>query len=481
MRRLWLSRSEQSYHLINMKTLTVVTLVLAAALALAAFGTQAHAASLRAATLDGSGDYTTLRFSFDTLPRYEARLSGDRTRLELVLFGTKAISNLALPQAAYPIRSIAPYQGAENYAVTITLAGKWPYLVRREGAVLAVSFPKAFTERIELPLVPGVTATCEASSNGSSYREVYYTRIPPDVLLTRASMALTSKHGARSMVLTELARLEWAALVVNTAYFDTKSGTPVSLVVSGGKLATLPSKPGRAALVVDDSGRPRIYRPGLEVWLEADGKRLRVQGFNQPASPGMVVAYTPAFPAAKLSPDAIYYRLVAMGSLTPLSLAEIQKEGFADSFIAVNLSPEANPMSGAKEVTFKWKLSDPSKSAVNARFAVCAAPMLVQNGAVNITSKEDEVPADIATSVRARTAVGVDKNDMLIIAVVRESKEAGIAGMSLAALAEYMLKLGAVDALNLDGGGSSEFVLNGAPMNVSYGGERKIPVAFVLK
>lgn len=452
-----------------------------AALVIAALPAAASAASLRAVTLDNSGDYAALKLSFDALPKYETKLSGDRTRLELVLFNTKATANIALPQASYPVRSIAPYQGAENYALTITLAGKWPFIVRREGAVLVLIFPKVFSERTELPLVPGVTAICEASSDGSAYREIYSARIPQDVLRTRATMALASEHGARSMVLTELARLEGAALVVNTAYFDTKSGTPVSLVVSDGKLVTLPVKPGRAALIVDDTGRPRIYRPGLEVWLEADGQRLRVQGFNQPASPGMVVAYTPAFPAAKLSPDAIYYRLVSMGSLTPLSLAEIKQEGFADSFIAVNLSPEANPLSGAKEVVFKWKLTDPAKSPVDARFAVCAAPMLVEKGAVNITCDEDDVPADIATSVRARTAIGVDKNDALVIVVVRESKEAGIAGMSLSALAQYMLKLGSVDALNLDGGGSSEFVLNGAPMNVPYGGERKIPVAFVLK
>lgn len=463
----------------RIRTVIIAVLIVGAAAAFASG--QSVAATLRAVTFDGGGEYAALKLSFDALPKYETKLSGDRTRLDLVLYSTKAVGNIALPNAAFPIRSIAPYQGAENYALTITLAGKWPFIVRREGTVLAVSFPKVFSERTEMPIVTGVTAICEASSDGSAYREVYSARIPPEILRTRATMALASEHGARSMPLTELARLEGAALVVNTAYFDTKSGTPVSLVVSGGKLITLPAKPGRAALIVDDTGRPRIYRPGLEVWLEADGRRLRVQGFNQPASPGMVVAYTPAFPAAKLSPDAIYYRLVSMGSLTPLSLADIQQEGFADSFIAVNLSPEANPISGAKEASLKWKLTDPAKSPVSARFAVCAAPMLVVNGAVNITSGEDGVPADIATSVRARTAVGVDKNDALIIVVVRESKEAGIAGMSLNALAQYMLKLGAVDALNLDGGGSSEFVLNGAPMNVPYGGERKIPVAFVLK
>ncbi len=236
-----------------------------AALVIAAFPAIANAASLRAVTFDGGGDYATLKLSFDALPKYETKLSGDRTRLELVLYSAKAVGNIALPQASYPVRSIAPYQGAENYAVTITLAGKWPFVVRREGAVLAVSFPKVFTERTELPIVPGVTAICEASSDGSAYREIYSARIPQDVLRTRASMALASEHGARSMALTELARLEGAALVVDTAYFDTKSGTPVSLVVSDSKLVTLPVKPGRAALIVDETGRPRIYRPGLEV------------------------------------------------------------------------------------------------------------------------------------------------------------------------------------------------------------------------
>jgi exopolysaccharide biosynthesis protein len=64
---------------------------------------------------------------------------------------------------------------------------------------------------------------------------------------------------------------------------------------------------------------------------------------------------------------------------------------------------------------------------------------------------------------------------------VRENTGLGIKGVSLDALAQIMLKLGAVDALNLDGGGSSEFVLNGVPLNVPYGGERKIPVALAVK
>ena len=39
------------------------------------------------------------------------------------------------------------------------------------------------------------------------------------------------------------------------------------------------------------------------------------------------------------------------------------------------------------------------------------------------------------------------------------------AGMTLAELSDYMLKLGCTDALNLDGGGSSTIWLNGKVMN----------------
>jgi hypothetical protein len=464
-----------------MKAIRNIRLISFALIALAAMQLPAHAASLRAVTADTVNGFVELRLAFDALPKYEARTLANGTKLELTLVSTRAPENLALPQPQYPIRALAPYQGADNFALAVSFAGTWPYFIRRDGSALVVMLPKAFTQRNEIPLAADVTVTCESSSDGSAYRELYYTRITPDALREHAYMALASKHGARSMPLSDLAKLEGAALLVNTAYFDTKSGTPVSLVVADGKLVTLPVKPGRAALVVDKSGRARIFRPGLELWLEADGKRVRIQGFNQPSQPGMVVAYTPAFPAAKLSPDAIYYRLNELAKLEPLSLADVQKEGFTDSFIAVNLSPEADPMRGAHDVSFKWKLSDPSKAPVDADFAVCAAPLLVENGAVNITSEADDVPADIANSVRSRTAVGVDKAGSLIVLVVREDSALGIKGVSLDGLAKIMLKLGAVDALNLDGGGSSEFVLNGVPLNVPYGGERKIPVALALK
>jgi exopolysaccharide biosynthesis protein len=55
-------------------------------------------------------------------------------------------------------------------------------------------------------------------------------------------------------------------------------------------------------------------------------------------------------------------------------------------------------------------------------------------------------------------------------------------GMSLQELAEYLLSLGAVDAMNLDGGGSTTMYLDGKVVNTpsDKDGERKIGDAIVV-
>ena len=53
--------------------------------------------------------------------------------------------------------------------------------------------------------------------------------------------------------------------------------------------------------------------------------------------------------------------------------------------------------------------------------------------------------------------------------------------MTLAELAQYFLKLGAVSAVNYDGGGSSEMVINGKIVNKpSDGRERLVSIGLGL-
>jgi exopolysaccharide biosynthesis protein len=64
-----------------------------------------------------------------------------------------------------------------------------------------------------------------------------------------------------------------------------------------------------------------------------------------------------------------------------------------------------------------------------------------------------------------------------------DGRQPGVSvGMSLQELAEYLFSLGATDAMNLDGGGSTTMFLNGRVINTpsDKDGERKVSDAILV-
>jgi exopolysaccharide biosynthesis protein len=106
--------------------------------------------------------------------------------------------------------------------------------------------------------------------------------------------------------------------------------------------------------------------------------------------------------------------------------------------------------------------------------------MLVKNGGVYLTTKIEQFPPDIASGRAPRTALGLTKDGHVLLVVV-DGRQKHSVGFSLLELALFMQEAGAVDALNLDGGGSSEMVVNGKVVNKpSDGRERRVGDAFVV-
>ena len=65
--------------------------------------------------------------------------------------------------------------------------------------------------------------------------------------------------------------------------------------------------------------------------------------------------------------------------------------------------------------------------------------------------------------------------------MVIDGRQKSSVGMTLGQLAEYMRKLGSVQALNLDGGGSSTLVVRGDVVNrPSDGHERRVAAAIAV-
>merc|ERR1719229_1266462 len=72
-----------------------------------------------------------------------------------------------------------------------------------------------------------------------------------------------------------------------------------------------------------------------------------------------------------------------------------------------------------------------------------------------------------ATNLASRTAVGYDKHGRLVIMQIDGSIAVGKKkrGMNMAQLADLLIEHGVVNAINLDGGGSSAMALNGVLIN----------------
>ena len=98
---------------------------------------------------------------------------------------------------------------------------------------------------------------------------------------------------------------------------------------------------------------------------------------------------------------------------------------------------------------------------------------MVENSLVNVRSREENIANDIAGGRAPRTAIGIKKNNDIILVVV-DGRSTQSCGMTLQELAAFMIKLGAKDALNFDGGGSSEMVLKGNIVNKPSDGKERL-------
>lgn len=112
---------------------------------------------------------------------------------------------------------------------------------------------------------------------------------------------------------------------------------------------------------------------------------------------------------------------------------------------------------------------------------VGAGPRLVQNSQVYVTANEEYFPADIRVGRAPRSAFGVTKYGDYIFAVV-DGRQSHSRGCTLQEWADILInQFGAVDAINLDGGGSTELIVNDNIVNIpSDGQERAVGSALMI-
>ncbi|HUW93879.1 MAG TPA: phosphodiester glycosidase family protein [Bacteroidales bacterium] len=150
---------------------------------------------------------------------------------------------------------------------------------------------------------------------------------------------------------------------------------------------------------------------------------------------------------------------------------------------SVGAGEKADPVPGELKPegsSYKGRLYRPWKMET----AVGGGPSLLTNGEINITNNQERMFAGKAIGDRhPRTAMGYTLDGYLIIMAIEGRNPGRAEGATLIHEAELLRSLGCVEALNLDGGGSTCMLINGKetikPSDAT--GQRRVPAVFMIK
>ena len=266
----------------------------------------------------------------------------------------------------------------------------------------------------------------------------------------------------------------------------TYGGDPRGLQIMNGDLI---SAPDTVCVWFDPAGNPHLdeVKGDFNVtW--PDGRKIRF-GLNQPRPPRMAVLYTPSYgPSTRAHGGReLVLERNGDGSWLPLQpgqtyrarVREVQTNGntrLAADVMVLSLGPQQ--LADLPELAPGLALEISTATTPDlkgVKTAIAGGPAIIQNGKP-FFAKEPPPGAGGNYSERSkyerhpRSAVGWSPTHVYLITV--DGRQPGLsAGMKLAELADYMVKLGCADAMNLDGGKSAQMWMTGEIMNSPCQGE----------
>lgn len=117
-------------------------------------------------------------------------------------------------------------------------------------------------------------------------------------------------------------------------------------------------------------------------------------------------------------------------------------------------------------------------------YAFGGGPSLLENGSIHITNNEERKFAGKAIDDKhPRTAIGYTADGKMILLVVQGRMKNIADGATLPQLAQIFISLNCIEAMNLDGGGSSCMLINGKETIKTSDpeGERPVPAVIIIK
>ncbi|MDE2127238.1 MAG: phosphodiester glycosidase family protein [Armatimonadetes bacterium] len=243
-----------------------------------------------------------------------------------------------------------------------------------------------------------------------------------------------------------------------------------SIAIGGINRAPLP---GETVLVTSASASP--------LKLPRDAQVIVLSEFDQPVQLGHTltakVEETDTAPAGTpiLPPPPTFATLITLAG--PAQPPTPPANGVS---AAVTLGLYHPPPAARGDLPSRGAAPELAESWQRVATAVEGGPWLVRNGQISIDATAEHLAGGFTTGRHARTGIGVLPSGELILVTVDDY--AGISiGATLPEFAAIMQQLGARNAVNMDGGGSTSMVVAGAVVNgPADGAERPLADALVV-
>ena len=280
-----------------------------------------------------------------------------------------------------------------------------------------------------------------------------------------------------------------AVAAVNGTYFA-YTGKPLGTLLIDKELVATPIY-DRTALIISDDHKPYIDNVMIDCSFRVGGgATCEIAGVNQGRAADSAILYTPVW-GDRTGTGSDGKELVIAGSVIreiKQGNAEIPSDGYV---LSLSGAPARALGGGAKagdKIDLHIKIIPYEADPSSIRHMISGGPRLVKNGIAYISKNEEKFKSDVASGRAARTAVGITKDDELLLVTVdglprdKSARNDGSSlGLTLEDLAELMINLGAVEAMNLDGGGSTTMWIDGKVVNRPVNGnDQKVSNALVV-
>lgn len=293
----------------------------------------------------------------------------------------------------------------------------------------------------------------------------------------KSLVALDQIYGQE--LVSSMAQRGEAIAAVNGLYFAA-DGRPLGLLAIDGRVLSEPYAM-RTAIGLGP-GRASIGQVGFSGTVFApDGHSYSISGVNRPRGVDELILYSPDHGGTTRT-NQHGIDLVVVDN-------QVQRIGYGqmaiplDGWVVSGHGRARDFLRGISEGdTLNWEFKlEPDLISQGYDTIIGGGPRLVRDGQIYINGESEQFQRDILVGRAPRTALGLTASNTLLLVTVNGRQPGISVGMTLDELARLMLELGAVDAMNLDGGGSTTMVIRDRVLNLpSDGVERPVSNALIV-